>query len=139
MSLCTSIPATRSYRTFTRPPPAAATPRDETRAARQGPGQYRRLTYAHEDAAVVTRQRGPPVPLFLTATTGPKAIGHDGRRNRHTMRLPARPPPPQPRKTPSPHQPASPQTAGRDPGFIRHGRTTTGSMRFFLEPGRNGA
>ena len=35
-------------------------------------------------------------------------------------------------KTPSPHQPASPPAAGRDPAFIRHGRTTTWSMRFFL-------
>jgi len=82
-------------------------------------------------------RKGPQVPLFLTATNGPKASGHDGR---HTARIrtfrPAR------RHgnhgtTPSPHQPASPPTAGRDPAFIRHGRTTTWSMRFFLVGAEN--
>jgi hypothetical protein len=47
------------------------------RAARQGSGQYRRLTYAHEDAAGVTRQ-GAPGPVLTTATNGPKRNGHDG-------------------------------------------------------------
>ena len=44
-------------------------PRDTQRAARQGPGQYRRLTYAHEDAAVVTRERGPRSHSFLRPRT----------------------------------------------------------------------
>src|SRR6266568_4241769 len=47
-----------------RPPPAAATPPPDgnRRAARQSPGQYRRLTHAHAAATGVTRE-GAPAPI----------------------------------------------------------------------------
>src|SRR5260370_21575269 len=91
MSLCTSIPATRSYITFMRghllqrhPPPDG-----NGHAARQSPGQYRRLTHAHAAATEVTRQ-GAPAPISVTASNGPWLIGDDGRHASTTMHLPPR-------------------------------------------------
>src|SRR6516225_2904991 len=67
MSLCTSIPATRSYSTLTcghllqRHPPRTG----RRHAAGQSPGQYRRLTHAHAAATGVPRQ-GSSQNLSLT-------------------------------------------------------------------------
>jgi hypothetical protein len=74
MSLCTSIPATRSYGTFicaatscSGKPPSGW----DRRAAGQSPGQYRRLTHAHAAATGVTRE-GALGPDFQTASNGPR-------------------------------------------------------------------
>src|SRR6266702_4245798 len=53
-------------------------PDGNRRAARQSPGQYRRLTHAHAAATGGTRHRAP-APNLHTASNGPRGIG-DGRR-----------------------------------------------------------
>ena len=66
-------------------------PRTGTRhAARQGPGQYRRLTHAHAAATGVTRH-GAPAPNLLTASNGPSQTGDDERHASTTMHFPPGP------------------------------------------------
>ena len=106
-------------------------PDTDTRAARQSPGQNGRLTHAHAEAAGVTRQ-GAPAPIYLTATNGPQAVGHDGR---HALReCTFQPLPYQPRHREKPRPADNPQPArgGRDPVFIRHGRAPKGRMGIYL-------
>ena len=67
-------------------------PPDGTRrAARQSPGQYRRLTHAHAAATGVTRQ-GAPAPDLCTASNGPSDTGDGERHASTTVHLPPRPP-----------------------------------------------
>ena len=66
-------------------------PRTGTRhAARQSPGQYRRLTHAHAAATGVTRH-GAPAPNLSTASNGPSETGDDERHASTTMHFPPRP------------------------------------------------
>ena len=62
MSLCTSIPATRSYSTFIcAATSCSGTPQRMGTSAppARAPDQYRRLTHAHAAATGVTRHRAP--------------------------------------------------------------------------------
>src|SRR5258708_18512006 len=129
MSLCTSIPATRSYSTFMRghllqrhPPPDG-----NRRAARQSPGQYRRLTHAHAAATGVTRQ-GALAPISVTASNGPSASGDDVRHATPTMHLPPRPPLPEHGGIPRPPATRTLPTAGGDPVFASHASATQRRM-----------
>ena len=119
MSLCTSIPATRSYITFMRrPPPAAAPPYRWEQGAppARAPDQYRRLTHAHAAATGVTRQ-GAPAPILTTASNGPRRNGDDGRHASTTVHLPPRPPPPDHRQKP---RPPTTRTRQRRKGTLEH-------------------
>src|SRR6266852_9002184 len=82
MSLCTSIPATRSYITFILLATSCSgnpLPMGTGAPTARAPDQYRRLTHAHAAAAGGTRQ-GAPAPFFTTASNGPNSYG-DGRRH----------------------------------------------------------
>ena len=114
ISLCTSIPATRSYSTFICAATSSAAPptdRDKARH-RQGPGQYRRLTHAHAAATGVTRH-GAPAPNLLTASNGPSQTGDDERHASTTMHFPPGPAIARPRqKTPAARDPHRPTAQG---------------------------
>ena len=92
------------------------------RAARQSPGQYRRLTHAHAAATGVTRQ-GAPAPISTTASNGPNANGDDGR---HATKIRTVRPAihhPVTEKTPASYDPHA-AAGARDPLSAPHGRAT---------------
>src|SRR5258708_30391865 len=104
MSLCTSIPATRSYITLISLPAScngSSRTTGKTRRLPEPQDQYRRLTHAHAAATGGTRH-GAPAPDFSTASTGPKRIG-DGRQHASTKHGP-------PVTTPSANLPRKPAT-----------------------------
>src|SRR5215469_1827170 len=104
MSLCTSIPATRSYSTFIYAATSCSgTPHRTGHGAppARAPGQYRRLTHAHAAATGVTRH-GAPAPDLSTASNGPSETGDGERHASTTVHLPPRPPlPDQRQRTPA--------------------------------------
>src|SRR5215831_15893120 len=111
MSLCTSIPATRSYITLISLSAScngSSRTTGKTRRLPEPQDQYRRLTHAHAAATGGTRH-GAPAADFSTASSGPKRIG-DGRqhasikhprtaRPRQLIRHASPQPPPQPLQT----------------------------------------
>src|SRR5215470_9951558 len=136
MSLCTSIPATRSYITLISLPAScngSSRTTGKTRRLPEPQDQYRRLTHAHAAATGGTRH-GAPAADFSTASSGPKRIG-DGRqhasikhprtaRPRQLIRH-ASPQPPQPPPT------SQPSSGASGPSFVPTGALRSGAWILF--------
>src|SRR5713226_6764601 len=134
MSLCTSIPATRSYITFILLATSCSgnpLPMGTGAPTARAPDQYRRLTHAHAAAAGGTRQGlqrhsllRPRTVQAVTATaagTPPQLCTFRPARH-HLITA----------KTPAAR---GPQRAGgaREPVFVRHGRAAKRRMYSFTE------
>src|SRR5215468_3341161 len=117
MSLCTSIPATRSYITLISLSASchgSSRTTGKTRRLPEPQDQYRRLTHAHAAATGGTRH-GAPAADFSTASSGPKRIG-DGRQHASIKHRPAARPRQLIRHA-APQPPQPPQTPAAKPSF----------------------
>ena len=124
MSLCTSIPATRSYSTFIRPATSCSgtpPPMGQGAPPARAPGQNRSLTHAHAG-----RRGLPGKELQHQFQTRPRTVHRSavttGGPSPTTVHLP---PPPAP-KDPGQLRPAHPR--GQNPVFVSHGSATQWPM-----------